>query len=101
MMHWKQAFQALSRRIGKHKAIVAMARRLLIVVWYIWAKHEVAHHSDQNFVTLTLMTWASEHSLATSPKLRRLDFVRQHYLKKFEYGVRVLELQPSKQAIVQ
>ena len=31
--HWKGLFERLSARIGKHKAIVAIARKLLVAVW--------------------------------------------------------------------
>lgn len=33
--HWKAVFQRLSARIGKRKAIVAIARKLLVVIWHV------------------------------------------------------------------
>ena len=31
--YWKQLFARLERRIGRNKAIVAIARKLLVVIW--------------------------------------------------------------------
>ncbi len=33
--HWKAQFEHLTRRMGKQKAIVAIARTLLVVVWHV------------------------------------------------------------------
>jgi len=46
--HLKERFQKLDKRIGRPKALVVMARKLLIVVWHILTKEEaewfVAEH---------------------------------------------------------
>jgi hypothetical protein len=44
--YWKAAFEQLMLRIGRSKAIVAIARRLLVAVWHVLTK-EVA---DRNAV---------------------------------------------------
>jgi hypothetical protein len=33
--HWKAQFEHLTRRMGKQKAIVAIARKLLVAVWHV------------------------------------------------------------------
>src|SRR4029450_10576281 len=32
---WKRTFAQLAKRIGEHKAVVAIARKLLIVIWHV------------------------------------------------------------------
>ncbi|MBI1877901.1 MAG: IS110 family transposase, partial [Chloroflexi bacterium] len=33
--HWREQFEALAFRIGRQRAIVAIARKLLVVIWYV------------------------------------------------------------------
>ena len=33
--HWQGQFERLAHRIGRHKAIVAIARKLLVVIWIV------------------------------------------------------------------
>ncbi len=37
--YWQEPFQRLAVRVGKPKAIVAIARKLLLVVWHVLTKH--------------------------------------------------------------
>jgi hypothetical protein len=47
-----RAPQRLLEREGKEKAIVAIARQMLVVVWHLWHDHELDRHMDT--VTLWL-----------------------------------------------
>ncbi len=38
--HWRQLFAGLSQRIGKQKAITAVARKILVLIWHVLTKHE-------------------------------------------------------------
>src|SRR5437879_3309760 len=38
--HWKDQFERLAMRIGKKKAIVAIARKLLVIIWHVLSKQE-------------------------------------------------------------
>jgi transposase len=75
--HWRSVFSDLAKRIGKHKAIVSIARRLLIVIWHVLTKNEVDHHADPHAIARSMMTWCSSHHLARSKGLHRLEFVRK------------------------
>src|SRR5207245_6419570 len=37
--YWKEQFERLAFRVGKPKAIVAIARKMLLVVWHVLTKH--------------------------------------------------------------
>ena len=41
--HWKQQFARLEPRIGRPKALVAIARKLLVAVWHILSKEGQRH----------------------------------------------------------
>lgn len=43
---WKAELERLEPRIGRNKAIVAIARKLLVVVWHVLTKHEADRHAD-------------------------------------------------------
>jgi transposase len=75
--YWKAQFERLSVRIGKKKAIVAIARKLLVVVWHVLSKQEADRHADQAMVTRTIMEWARNKSTATRQGLTRVEFVRR------------------------
>ena len=75
--YWKAQFERLSARIGKKKAIVAIARKLLVVVWHVLSKQEADRNADQAMVTRTMMEWARNKSTATRQGLTRAEFVRR------------------------
>ena len=56
--HWKQVFERLQRRLGTSIAIIAIARKLLVVVYHLRIKHEpYARLQPQAFVR-KLQGWA-------------------------------------------
>lgn len=75
--HWRTVFQALAKRIGKHKAITAIARKMLVAIWHILTKRELDRNADPEAIARSLMTWSSLHHLAHLRGQQRLEFVRQ------------------------
>lgn len=75
--YWKEQFERLATRIGKKKAIVAIARKLLVIIWHVLSKQEADRHADQERIARTLMEWARNKSTATRLGLSRLQFVRR------------------------
>jgi transposase len=74
---WRSVFQSLARRLGKAKAITAVARKLLVVIWHVLSKRELDLHADPQAIARSLMNWCSVHHLAKSMGLPRIEFVRQ------------------------
>jgi len=56
---WKAEFARLSARLGAQKAIVAIARKLLVVVWHVLTKREADRHGDTQAIARKLYTWVS------------------------------------------
>ena len=75
--YWKACFTRLATRLGRRKAIVAVARKLLVVIWHVLSKRTADYQADPQAVARSLMKWASEHRLATSLGLSRSAFVWQ------------------------
>ena len=44
--HWKAELARLEPRLGRNKAMVAIARKLLVVVWHVLTKREADRHAD-------------------------------------------------------
>lgn len=76
--HWKAQFDALAARSGKHIAIVAIARKLLVLVWHVLTDRAADRHADPAAVARKFMKWASTHRLATSHGYSRTAFVQHH-----------------------
>lgn len=55
--YWQEEFRRLSRRIDKSKAIVAVARKLLVVVWHVLTKGVVAQGAQSQRIARKLMGW--------------------------------------------
>jgi len=72
---WKAKFERLEDRIGKQKAIVAIARKLLVVVWHVLTAQVADRQADPRAVACSLMTWATRYGLATSLGMPRAAFV--------------------------
>ncbi len=101
--YWKAQFERLTGSIGKRKAIVAIARKLLVAVWHVLTEQVADCHADPNRVAGTFLRWTRQKRLATSPRLEQRAFVRQMLdqvglgaaVEQFRYGSQVYVLPPT------
>ncbi len=101
--HWKNRFDHLCRHLSKEKAIVAIARQMLVVVWHVWHDHEPDQHTDAVAIARKLMTWAEQGGKAMHPDLTATQFVRRQLdrlgvgqeLTELKYGSHVYPLPPA------
>lgn len=70
--HWKAQFERLSRRIGKQKAIVAIARKLLVTIWHVLSQQEADCHAQVEAITRKLLNWISHTGTIPGKKRDRL-----------------------------
>ena len=56
--HWQAELARLEPRLGRNKAIVAMARKLLVAVWHVWHDAEADRHGDPVRVARKLLQHA-------------------------------------------
>lgn len=76
--HWRQQFERLAGRIGEAKAIVAIARKLLVVIWHVLANRVADRQADVPSVARRLMRWGARYRLARGLGVSRTAFVRAH-----------------------
>lgn len=82
---WQAQFERLAARKGAGKAIVAIARKLLVVIWHVLTKQVADCHADPVRVARKLWRWAQKHGTASRLGLPRLTFVRA-YLDRLQLG---------------
>lgn len=75
--YWKRQFDGLEARIGKKKAIVAIARKLLVVVWHVLTDQVADRNADPEKVGLKLMDWANKLKREGREGVSTVVFVRR------------------------
>jgi len=57
-----------NNRLGRSKAIVAIARRLLVAVWHILTNESADRHADETSVAASMFKLAYEIKVSNLPK---------------------------------
>jgi len=78
---WKREFEQLTGRMARGKAIVAIARKLLVVAWTVLSKRVTDVHADAHIVGLKFFAWSWKLSAEQHQGLSRRQFVRYHLLQ--------------------
>lgn len=73
---WKREFERLARRMDKNKAIVTIAHKLLIVVWYVLTERVADKHAEPKMVAFKLMRWSWELTEEQRGGLSSRQFIR-------------------------
>jgi transposase len=79
--YWKREFTRLAKRIGEHKAVVAIARKLLIVVWHVLMARSADRRADAEQVAFKLMVWAWKLSDEQRGGLSSRQFIRAQLIR--------------------
>ena len=92
--YWKGQFERLSARIGKHKAIVAIARKLLVAVWHVLTRERADVHADVQAIARKLHSFPAR--CGTTPGERRSQVaLLRRYLDQLGLGEGVEEVRFS------
>jgi len=76
--YWRQVYQRIATRRGCNIACVAVARELLVAVWYLLTRQATYYHlQPQTFIT-KLQEWAYRIGRAHLPATSSKEFVQQH-----------------------
>ena len=77
--HWKAELARLQPRLGRNKAIVAIARKLLVAVWYILAQHKTDRFAQLEAIAQKFLKFAYQLGKENRPKGQTAaQFVRHH-----------------------
>ena len=94
--YWRKQFEQLSARRGKHKAIVAIARKLLVVVWNVLTLQVADRQAEVEAVARSFYRWSDNHHLAKQLNLSRAEFVRRE-LARLGLDLDPVPLEPADQ----
>lgn len=76
--HWKAELARLEGRIGRRKAIVAIARKLLVAVWHVLTRQEADRYADTIKVARCFFKHAYKVGIKNLPDgLSALQYTRQ------------------------
>jgi len=78
--YWQAQFERLAKRRGKRKAIVAIARKLLTVVWHVLTKKEAYRQANPEKVAYKLFRWTWKLDASQRRGLQARQFVRYQLL---------------------
>lgn len=90
--YWQAQYERLAARKGAGKAIVAIARKLLVAIWHVLTKQVADRHADPVRVARKLWRWAQARGTASRLGLPRLTFVRT-YLDRLQLGQELTTLE--------
>ncbi|MDD5368418.1 MAG: IS110 family transposase [Anaerolineaceae bacterium] len=102
---WKKELERLEPRLGRGRAIVMIARKLLIVVWHVLQKEVADQHADPRDVACSLFAQAYRIKVKNLPrKMSAKEYVRYELdrlgigaeLKEIPWGTKKVKLPPSK-----
>ena len=102
--HWRSELKRLEPRLGRNKAIVAIARNLLVVVWHTLTEETADRHADAERVARKLMQHAYKLGRANrGPGQTTAQYVREQLdrlglgqeLKGIPWGKHFIALPPS------
>jgi transposase len=84
--HWKQVLAKLEPRLGRSKAVVAIARKLLVAVWHVLTKQVKDKHAQPQLVAQSLLRFVYRTGVRHLPQGQTaLQFTRQQ-LDRLEIG---------------
>ena len=103
--HWKKELERLQPHLGRSKAIVAIARKLLVATWHVLTEHVADRFADPSAVARSFYDHAYSIGRKNLPEGQPvLTFIRTQMdrlgigkdLQEFPWGGRLRKLPPSK-----
>jgi hypothetical protein len=79
--YWKEQFDRFAPRMPETKAIVVIARKLLVSIWYVLSRRIVDHRADPVRVATKFMRWSWELSEEQRGGLTSRQFIRYHLMR--------------------
>lgn len=80
--YWKAQFEGLKKR-GKHanQAIVAIARKMLVAIWYVLSKREPRRHSTDEDLAYKMLIWSQRMDKDALEDMTRQQFAKYGLLR--------------------
>jgi transposase len=84
--HWKAELARLQPRLGRNKAIVAIARKLLVAVWYILAQHKTDRFAEPEAIAQKFLKLAYQLGKENRPAGQSAAHFVRHHLDALHLG---------------
>jgi len=84
--HWKEEFERLRARIGDKKAIVAIARKILVSIWYILTHRQADIHATDDKVAYKLLLFAWQLGTQHRPDPYSAPLLTRFFLNQLDLG---------------
>jgi hypothetical protein len=94
-VYWKELFEHLAIRVGRPKAIVAIARKLLVVVWHVLAKQVADREAAPEKVAGKFLEWSWKLGRVNRAGLTSGAFIRRE-LRRLRLGENVTAITRGK-----
>jgi transposase len=103
--HWKKELERLEPHLGRSRAIVAIARKLLVAVWHVLTKQVADRFADPQSVARSFMDHAAQVRAHNLPQGQSAQaFTREQLdrlglgidLQEIYWGAKARKLPPSK-----
>ena len=78
---WTRKFQEMQKRMHRNQAIVAIARCLLELVWYVLTRRQPYRHFSQERIAYKYLTWAWQMDEEARDGLTRQQFARYYMMR--------------------
>jgi len=89
--HWQAQFARLEPRLGRSKAVVAVARKLLIAVWHVLTAGSADKYADPEKVAFSLFQFAYRVGVVNLPgDVSALQYTRDQ-LDRLEIGAELTQ----------
>ena len=82
---WKTRFPEMLKHMHRNQAIVAIAHRLLELVWHVLTRRQPYRHLSHERIAYKCLTWAWQMDEAARDGLTRQQFAR-YYLMRLGIG---------------
>jgi len=98
--YWKGQFERLCSRIGRQKAIVAIAHKLLVAIWHVLTRERADVHADVQAIARKLLRWTARCGTVAGKRRSQVALLRQYLqqlgpaqaVQEIHYSVRVYRL---------
>ena len=79
--YWKDQYKRLANFKHPNKAIVAIARRLLVAVWFILTNRQPYQHFDDETIAYKMITWSQRMDQTALKGMSRQQFAKYGLLR--------------------
>ena len=93
--YWKELFERLAVRVGRPKAIVAIARKMLVVVWHVLTKQVADREAVAEQVAGKFLEWSWKLGRVNRDGLTSGAFIRRE-LSRLRLGDKVTVISRGK-----